>query len=439
MTGLRGQSHFVSVDRPRSVTVTPWMSIILLAIAAVACRDAGPPAPAENVPAPSGRAAGAPGTFRNDVAFLERHTNVIVLSSDDGRAQIAVTPGYQGRVMTSTASGPDGASYGYLHRPVIEEGKRQPHMTVVGGEDRFWLGPEGGPYALYFAPGTAFDTEHWQVPDAIDWGGWPVAKQTAGEVSFSQPMSLTNYAGSKFDIRVDRTVRLLTRADVTRHMGRDPGDVDLVAYESDNLITNTGPGAWSPDSGLVSIWILGMLRPGPRTTVVVPYRPGPESTLGPVVNDAYFGAQPPDRMRVGKTAVFFRGDGTRRGKIGMARPRVRNVAGSYDPDRRLLTLVQFTLPDAPNGYVNSMWARQDQPYRGDVVNSYNDGPLGPNQPPLGPFYEIESSSPAAALAPGSSMRHVHRTVHLQGSGAALDATAKAVLGVSLDDIATSLP
>jgi len=89
--------------------------------------------------------------------------------------------------------------------------------------------------------------------------------------------------------------------------------------------------------------------------------------------------------------------------------------------------------------VNSMWARQDQPYRGDVVNSYNDGPLGPNQPPLGPFYEIESSSPAAALAPGSSMRHVHRTVHLQGSGAALDATAKAVLGVSLDDIATSLP
>jgi hypothetical protein len=36
------------------------------------------------------------------------------------------------------------------------------------------------------------------------------------------------------------------------------------------------------------------------------------------------------------------------------------------------------------------------------------------------------------------MRHVHRTIHLQGSGTGLDAIARAVLGVSLDDIAGSL-
>ena len=148
--------------------MTRWVLVpaAMLATSALACRDSTPPAPADNVPASSGRAAGAPGTFRHDLAFLEKHTGVVVLSSADGRAQVAVTPGYQGRVMTSTATGPDGASYGYIHRPVIEQGTRQPHMTVVGGEDRFWLGPEGGQYALYFAPGTAFDTEHWQVPDA---------------------------------------------------------------------------------------------------------------------------------------------------------------------------------------------------------------------------------------------------------------------------------
>jgi hypothetical protein len=157
------------------------------------------------------------------------------------------------------------------------------------------------------------------------------------------------------------------------------------------------------------------------------------------VNDAYFGKQPPDRIRIGETAVFFRGDGTYRGKIGLARPRTRGVAGSYDPDRRLLTIVQFTLPDAPNGYVNSMWAHQEKPYGGDVMNSYNDGPLGPGQPPLGPFYEIESSSPAAALAPGDSMEHRHRTIHVQGSGAGLDTIARDVLGVSLDEISASLP
>jgi hypothetical protein len=411
----------------------------LLAGATIACREPAPPA-ADTPPTPApDRAAGAPGTFRHDVAFLEQHTDVILLTSEDQRAQVAVAPAYQGRVMTSTASGPDGASYGYIHRPVIEQGQPQPHMTVVGGEDRFWLGPEGGQYALYFPPGSAFDTEHWQVPAPIDWGGWPVAKATPREVVFSKAMSLTNYAGFTFELRVDRTIRLLDRAALTRHLGRDPGDVDIVGYESENVITNTGGAAWRPESGLVSIWILGMLRPGPRTTVVFPYHAGPEAKLGPIVNDAYFGAQPPERLRVGKTAVFFRGDGTHRGKIGMSRARVRSAAGSYDPDRRLLTIIQFSLPEAPHGYVNSIWARQAEPFGGDVINSYNDGPLGPGQPPLGPFYELESSSPAAALEPGSSLRHVHRTMHLQGGATGLDAIARPVLGVSLEEIAGSLP
>ena len=135
------------------------------------------------------------------------------------------------------------------------------------------------------------------VPAPIDWGGWPVAKESLREVTFSKSMSITNYAGFTFELRVDRTVRLLDRAATVKRLGRDPGAVDVVAYESDNVITNTGATAWRPESGLVSIWILGMLRPGPRTTVVVPYLAGPQSTLGPIVNDAYFGAQPPERLR----------------------------------------------------------------------------------------------------------------------------------------------
>ena len=45
-------------------------------------------------------------------------------------------------------------------------------MNVFGGEDRFWLGPEGGQYALYFKPDDPFDLDHWQVPDAFDWDTW---------------------------------------------------------------------------------------------------------------------------------------------------------------------------------------------------------------------------------------------------------------------------
>jgi hypothetical protein len=113
--------------------------------------------------------------------------------------------------------------------------------------------------------------------------------------------------------------------------------------------------------------------------------------------------------------------------------------GGYDASSRTLTIVQFSQPAAAADYVNSLWKLQENPYDGDAINSYNDGPPSPGAKPLGPFYELESSSPAAALKPGERMRHVHRTIHLQGPESALDVVAQATLGVSLDDIKTALP
>ncbi|MEO8918132.1 MAG: DUF6786 family protein [Polyangiaceae bacterium] len=82
--------------------------------------------------------------------------------------------------------------------------------------------------------------------------------------------------------------------------------------------------------------------------------------------------------------------------------------------------------------MNRMWEQQARPYGGDVVNSYNDGPPAPGKPALGGFYEIESTSPATARAPGESLTHRHQTYHLIGPRADLDALCRHVLGVSLD-------
>ena len=71
---------------------------------------------------------------------------------------------------------------------------------------------------------------------------------------------------------------------------------------------------------------------------------------------------------------------------------------------------------------------------GDVSNAYNDGPVEPGKPSLGGFYELESSSPAAALAPGKSLVHVHETYHFTGTRGALETIAVKVLGVSLADV-----
>jgi hypothetical protein len=152
------------------------------------------------------------------------------------------------------------------------------------------------------------------------------------------------------------------------------------------------------------------------------------------VNDAYFGKVPPERLVVESERLFFRADGQHRSKIGISPRRAVSVCGSYDPERGVLTLVQLTIPMEAHDYVNSMWEMQEEPYTGDVVNSYNDGPPEPGAKPLGPFYELETSSPALELGPGESYVHVHRTAHFQGSEEALDPLARAALGVGIAEI-----
>jgi hypothetical protein len=369
-------------------------------------------------------------TYGDDLAFLDEHQGVIELSDPEGMARVAVVTEFQGRVMTSTSGGTSGPSFGWLNRAAIASKERKPHINALGGEDRFWLGPEGGQYSIFFKKGDPFDLDHWQTPESVDWGPWEVVERSSSEVRFRKTIELVNYAGTKLSLEASRVIRMVKP---------ESSGTEAVAYESENTITNTGQSAWTKDTGLLSIWILGMFNPSPSTTVVIPFVPGPESELGPVVNDAYFGKVPPERLVIGEGVLYFRGDGQERGKIGIPRKRAVARMGSYDAEGQVLTVVEYSLPADAVDYVNSMWEISESPYTGDVVNSYNDGPPAPGAPPLGPFYELESSSPAAELAPGASLTHVHRTLHYRGHEAQLDAVAKKALGVSIADITAAFP
>jgi hypothetical protein len=393
--------------------------------------------------------------FGDDLDFLRRHTETVVLWEDQTgtlggspdspaprSAQLVLCPALQGRVATSTTSGVAGPSFGWLNRDLIASGKLVPHMNVYGGEDRFWLGPEGGQFSFFFAPGAPQDLAHWQTPAPIDAEPFTLIAQARDRALLRKTMRLPNSSGTVFDLEVEREVRLYPREQTWKEAGVAPsGQVAVVGFESRNRITNRGAAPWLHDTGLVSIWIAGTFSPSPSTIIVLPFRPGPDSELGPVVNDQYFGHLPPDRLVVEGSTIYFRGDGQRRSKIGIPPRRARPVLGSYHPsddaDRHLLTLVTFRLPDGARDYVNSLWERQDAPYKGDAINSYNDGPAAPGAAPFGPFYELETSSPALALAPGGSAEHVHRTLHFVGAAGALDAVARASLGVGIAEIASA--
>jgi len=378
----------------------------------------------------------ARGTFGYDLNFLQQHhKDLVLLQEDSNGAQVAILPGYQGRVMTSTASGNSGASFGWINHELIASGKLTEHMSAFGGEDRFWLGPEGGQFSIYFKKGTEFKFDNWFVPAAFDTEPFTLVSSDKTTAKFEKEMHLENYSGNKFDVLVNRTVRILHKLEINGRLGGIivPGDLQAVGFESTNVITNKGTVAWTKQTGMLSIWILSMMNASEKTTVAVPYKQGDDAKLGKIVTDDYFGKVPADRLKVKDGLILFKADANYRSKIGLSPSRALPLAASYDSINSVLTFAQFDLPKGATDYVNSLWQLQDHPFAGDAVNSYNDGPIDGKQ--MGRFYEVESSSPAAALKPGESIQHIHRTIHLKGDKKELDKITMKLLGVTTDAIA----
>ncbi|HYG18266.1 MAG TPA: DUF6786 family protein [Ohtaekwangia sp.] len=367
--------------------------------------------------------------FNADVEFLKKYTDIMILQDSTGQSKIAVSPALQGRVMTSTSQGDTGPGYGWINRDAFLSGDTSSHFNAFGGEDRFWLGPEGGQFAIYFAPGKEFSLDNWHVPRLIDLEPFEVAAATPTEIVFTRNAEIVNYSGTPFNIAIERKVRLIDQRHIPDHLGiNDATGLSMVAYETINTLKNTGDKPWRKQTGLLSVWILGMFTPSDNTTVIIPYR-GKADSVSHVVNDRYFGKVPEHRLKIDDKAVYFSGDGKHRSKIGLSPQRSTEWLGSYDADNGVLTLVKYNKPEGVTDYVNSFWEIQKQPYGGDAVNAYNDGPPSPGVKPMGPFYELETSSPARELEPGQSVTHIHTTFHIKGLPEKLDEIMTNVLGV----------
>jgi hypothetical protein len=378
-------------------------------------------------------------SFGEVVSFVEKHSKLVVLSGESG-ASVAVWPAMQGRVLTSSVAGSEGFGYGWINRELIASGKQQEHMNAVGGEDRIWLGPEGGQFSIFFAPGVPFDFEHWFTPAPLDTEPFDIVGQTKTSVSFRKAFSLTNFSGTKFELQIDREVRLLTDLQIWSGLGVELIDgVRVVGFESENKLTNMAAKGMTKETGLLSLWVLSQFQSTPKTTVILPFKAGSEAELGIPVTTDYFGVVPENRISIKKDVVFFKADSNHRSKLGLSPQRAKNILGSYDGQNRVLTIAQYNQPSSPEMYVNSAWKIQKDPYSGDVVNSYNDGPASPGSGQLGQFYELESSSPARELNPGGAIEHTHRTMHFVGTEEQLNAICQRTLGVQLENVRSFNP
>ena len=144
------------------------------------------------------------------------------------------------------------------------------------------------------------------------------------------------------DMNIDRTVSLMDAGEVAADFNIQlTNDMKIVAYKSENKITNTGDKAWTKEGGLVSVWMLGCFNPTPTTTVFIPYKQDAEGTI---VNDEYFGKIPADRLIKENGIIYFKIDGLYRSSWDCRLHGQRIFAGSYDSSKGVLTILWCSLP-----------------------------------------------------------------------------------------------
>jgi len=368
------------------------------------------------------------GEYGYDLVFLKKATKLVELVN--GESRLVIAPEYQGRVMTSSTGGLKGVSQGWINYDWIESQKVDDNSNPYGGEDRIWLGPEGGQFSVFFAKGTSSGKGIWRVPAPLDHEEFLIRSMNSERVIVDKDFDLENNSGNKFKVRIARAITLLDSSEIRNNLGFEPGkSIHVVAYQSENRLMNIGDKVWEKETGGLSIWELSMLRASPAVVVILPYR---KETEEKAFTD-YFGDVPESHLKVTDKAIFFHADGNCCSKIGISPKKALPYMGSYDAKQNVLSIIQFSL-ERNQEYVNSLLEdHQDDPFSGDAVNFYNDG-LRDNGSRIGQFYELETSSPAAFLKPGEEIVHTSRMYHFEGNRKDLDLLSRSLLYVSLDEI-----
>ncbi len=371
-------------------------------------------------------------TFGEDLQFLQAHTDVVKLQNSF--SQLILSPEYQGRVMTTTMDGLDGLSLGYINHDFVKSNQRLPHIQPYGGEDRFWLGPQGGQYTIFFNPNDDFTFDNWFTPSPLDTEPHQLVDSSPTSATLRKEMLIKNYQNNSFELELGRTINLLDSNKIKEYLSiQDLDELRFVGFESINKVTNIGQEKWTKDKGLISIWILGMFPGGSQ--IIIPTKNITDEDL--LINQYFVdivGALDKERLRLIDSAIIFNGDGNYISKIGVKPKNATSFLGSYDEKNSLLTIIQYNSLQEGEEYVNSQWEIQKRPYEGDVINAYNDGNLDRTKLAKETFYELETSSPGLKLEPNSSFTHTHRTYHFRGAKARLNVLTQKLLGINLEKI-----
>jgi hypothetical protein len=361
--------------------------------------------------------------------------HAIVLNAQRSPASVLLAPELVGRVMCSTFDRNGGLANAWINKTAIQLGKVDPVFNNFGGEERFWLAPEGGPFGLEFGKKES-KFENYCVQPGMSTIAYKVSAQDDKSAVMEADLCLENHNGTQFELRVQRRISLVESCPYTQAAG---GIIELAGFQSENTVLNIGTKAWTKAGGTISMWCLGQLLEHPHLSIIVPVRPGWGAESSPPTVDEYFkdfcidGKFPSNRRANFDSFVLLKADGAVRGKVGIKRERAAGRLGSYDPDANCLTIVDHDFyPELE--YPTGFWKDYENAFDGDALSVYIDGPEYPGGR-LGVSYELETLSPALFLRPQEEFSYRNRTFHLRGNPQDLEVISQRFLGPSLSQIA----
>ena len=373
-------------------------------------------------------------TFEETRQLLESAgLRTIVLQSGEGDGCLLIAPDLSGRIMAVSMDGIHGRNFGFVKPEAVMNRGADPQFNAYGGALRWWAGPEGGQYGVAFPPGTKrFDLDSWHISEEYNGKPFVVSypkERVGASTLMGAEFRIENATGTRFHIGVTCRVSLVEdpleclrkRSRAESKTGKEA--LKHFGYLSETTFENLSSEPMRKETGLLSIWMLGMYVAGPRTHVIAPFE---RKGAGKIVTDTYFsaGGIGGDRLIVKerKGYLLFRADARERSKIGLSRSRAATTIGSVDLSANLLTVWRFPIRRRMP-YVNSLWEHQKYPYAGDVSNAYNDGGA------FGDFYELEASSRALALEPRKRFRFPLEIHHYHGARKPLLKVTDKLLGV----------
>ncbi len=375
--------------------------------------------------------------FGQDLTFFSQY-NSDVLILGEGDSLVAVSPKYQGRVLTSTYGGEKGPSLGWINHELLADNKIGLRSYLAGGEDRFGIGPQGGDFSLYFQQGAIHTVENWNAPASFSLDSWKLVASSKTQAKLEKDADFENAQGVRFKARAEREITVLNRTQVSEILGIEiPSTVKLVAFQSLNKLTNTGETKWSPTTGLVNISVQSCFNANKDVRVFIPYRSGETSKLGDVVRDNFHDASASgsDRLFIDPAYISFNTDGRNMSGIGVSAKRSEGIVVSYDAKNRLLTLVLYIKPsDNTRAYLRNSWRGASKRFEGDAISVFNNGPLARTSVAPDFFYEISTHSPALTLDVGQSQFHLQRTFHFTGSEYDLGLISYKLTGIAIGQL-----